>query len=305
VSGAPVLHARFEQVRRDEIVVNLATGVEEPTRINIETWFDERHRQLRSRVVRNGLLIADVVQAATASAPASSDGAVLQFTSGYRAALQDGRARLVPRGGDARSTIVVQIAPREREEVQLDPRTNKPVQLASSSGKWRVQEIAAQPRRERDFVPAILPRAPVRGEVRSSQRLSVASIGSKHVPWPGRTFGGFTFSRAYEDRLAAAFADGARRDGTGIRLTYRRGAAPSETIVMQIAPQAEPAYGFTEGRLTLSFNPIPPSGELALVRLGSQPDAGWLGQFEQAGSFISVRGHSKESVVAAARATRR
>lgn len=303
VSGAPVLHARFEQVRQNEVTLNLATGVEVPTRINVETWFDERHGQLRSRVVRNGFLVADVVRPAAVSRP-PADRAVLEFTSGYRAALENGRVRLVPRGGAAISKIIVEVSPRHREEVTLDPRTNKPAQIASPSGTWRVQLIVAQPRREQDFVPTSTSQAPVRGEVRASEPLSARTITSTRIPWPGRAFVGFTLSQAYDDRLSATFANGAQRPGTGIRLIYRRDAAPRDTIVIQIATRPEPAYGFTEGRLTVSFNPIPPSTELSLVRVGSPPDASWVGQFEQAGSFISIRGRNKGSVIAAARATR-
>jgi hypothetical protein len=304
VSGGAVLHARFEQVKTDEVVVNLSNGIETPTRIEVQTWFDERQGQLRSRVRRNGVLVADVVQPATAASnSANVDRSIIEFTGGYRAALEAGRARLLSRGAGG-PMLLIDIAPLGAETVTLNPHTAKPIEVALTSSAWRVREIAAQPRHEQDFIPASTPRAPVRGEVRASRRVRPSTVTAAQVAWPGRAFAGFRLLRAYEDRLSATFADGVRRDASGFRIVYQRDNDPHSKLVVQMAKLPEPAYGFVEGRLTVSFNPIPPNDALALVHLGRRPRGDWVGQFRHENAFITIRGQHKSSVLAAARAVR-
>jgi len=306
VSAGPVLHARSERTLPNDVVVDLASGQETPTRIEIETWFDQQARELRSRVWRNGVRIADALQQEASAAGPDADRAVVLFARGYRSALESGHARVVSSGGGASAPrITVDVSPDMTEVVSIDRETHKPrtfaVPTAAGKETWQVLSVASRARQRTDFLPEARRPAFVRGSVRSQKEIAGAQVRSSGLAWPGPRFDGYALVRAFADRLVAEGGAAGRRAGRGLRLAYRS-PRHSQPLTIQVSRRAEPAYGFAEGRLTVSFNPLPRLGKIAIVRVGAPPGERWVGQLEHAGSFVTIRSHSKASVIGAARA---
>lgn len=235
-----------------------------------------------------------------------ADRAVVLFARGYRSALESGHARVVSSGGGASAPrITVDVSPDMTEVVSIDRETHKPrtfaVPTAAGKETWQVLSVASRARQRTDFLPEARRPAFVRGSVRSQKEIAGAQVRSSGLAWPGPRFDGYALVRAFADRLVAEGGAAGRRAGRGLRLAYRS-PRHSQPLTIQVSRRAEPAYGFAEGRLTVSFNPLPRLGKIAIVRVGAPPGERWVGQLEHAGSFVTIRSHSKASVIGAARA---
>ena len=305
VSAGPVLHARSERTLPNDVVVDLRPA---------------RKRQLESRL-KPGSISKRVSSAAASGETVWDRGCVaargigsrsrrgssrVLFARGYRSALESGHARVVSSGGGASAPrITVDVSPDMTEVVSIDRETHKPrtfaVPTAAGKETWQVLSVASRARQRTDFLPEARRPAFVRGSVRSQKEIAGAQVRSSGLAWPGPRFDGYALVRAFADRLVAEGGAAGRRAGRGLRLAYRS-PRHSQPLTIEVSRRAEPAYGFAEGRLTVSFNPLPRLGKIAIVRVGAPPGERWVGQLEHAGSFVTIRSHSKASVIGAARA---
>ena len=306
IERGQVLHAIYEQRRPEYLVVDLVSGREHPTVVTIETWFDETKQELRSRTRRNGTVVADVLitAASTPLAPGIAPE-VIDFTRGYRAALQAGHARVL--GGDrpgeaARLSVRL---PSRVTAVTLNPTSFEPASFRAAStprhGAWRIRSLDARARNESDFQRAASRSGAVRGSVRSRKPAGPSALTTSDVRVPRRV-GKFVLERVFVEQLTTQYADRRTRRSRGLRIVYRRAGARAARLVIQVARHPEPAYGFTEGRLTVSFNPIPLRRSIDLARLAASPREQWVGQFRLGDSFITITGTSKAATINAARA---
>jgi hypothetical protein len=77
---------------------------------------------------------------------------------------------------------------------------------------------------------------------------------------------------------------------------------PAGRLIILEALRPELAYGFAEGRYTFNANPIPAR------QVDLQSDAAghaWIGQIRIGALYLTVRGSSRDSVLAAVRALAR
>ena len=332
VGTGPVVHAVIAADDPRGSVIDVDSGRETPVRVEIEYWFDEERRVLRTVVRRNGVVASEFRE--TRAGSESSEGpvrtlpgyepaldpALAGFASGYRTALADGSARAVGEGElDGRAVRWLEFRARGvRERVAVDVETHRPLAIepATPSGdappfRWRVDVLESVPRRSASLGP-LVPRAPapVRGDVRASVPLSAMQAAATLV-WPalwlGERFDDLTLTTIERQELSRGYAPGVAgvsRRGEGLRLVYRGG---GRFVEIQQAPRAEPAYAFGGGRSTFSFNPVPADGFAELTQLGGAggaDDDSWLAQLRRGGVFLSIWGSSRADVLAAARALR-
>lgn len=305
LSGGPVVHARVIRQTRDDVTVDIQTGRETPGTIEVETWYDESRGRLRTQTVRNGSVVANHVAEAgdQGVARAVPDPAVAVFATRYRNALRSGRAEVLEDGAIPRLRVRTTAA--VTQIVTLDARTLRPVAFRTGSGagsvRWTVSEIDARPRAERDFATSPLPGIQ-RGFVARTEPGTVRELAEASSIWLGATFGRFSLDAIHNDVLVSLDASGRRSRGSGYRLVYR--AFDGKTLQLRLSRQPEAAYGFADGRLTLSFAPIPPEGKLQLMR-PSQARGPWTAQFRRVGWFVTVRAARKALALDAARQLRR
>lgn len=300
VSRGSLIHAQVERTTEDDITVDLSSLQETPTRVTVEIWFDEESDRLRTRTMRNGVAIAEAAGTSGEHQP-RLDPVLADFATGYRSALVDGRAASV----DGENRLAVTLASGGKATVTLDATTLRPKSFTVGGGqsrvRWHVQVINTRAPTASDF-PHIKPqRHPTAGAVLKSRAIPVGSSAVAGTPWLGRRFGTFNLVQVWSDDLVRTYADGRRSQSAGRRLVYR---SPSgNRIEVRAAAQAEPAYGFAEGRLTLSFSPVPREGSAAVSHLAGGGGA-WVAQLRFRGSFVTVRAATKELAATAAAALR-
>lgn len=299
VSEGAVVHARVSRQTDDEVTVVLRTGQEVPGLIGIETWYDEQLQRLRTQTFRNGVAVADEVSRSQSGRFSGPDPAVTLFATRYRQSLDAGRAEVIDRA--ARPQLLIAVAAASRQLVTLDEDSLKPVAFESGQSaaavRWAVDEIEARPRVARDFVATS--RSGLRGgSVSRVERGTVKTLSRVGGLWLGRRFAGFTLNRIYADQLVRVAANGRRSVGSGSRLVYR--SPTGDTVQLQLARRPEPAYGYAEGRLTISFAPIPEAGRAHLSRPGGGTGS-WVAQFREREWLVTIKAPTKAIALAAAR----
>lgn len=331
IGAGPVLHARISARLPRTNVVDLASGRAKPQTITIEYWFDEPQGRLRTVVRRGGVLTEEVLQTragATSSrgpvrlaagAEAALDPALAGFVTGYREALERGRAQVVEEDELEGRRIVWLLlgAAAARERVAVDAETYKPLlitpldrQGAASPFSWRVGLVQAVARVEADFAPPRRhPPAPFRGDVRGSEPVSsgqAAAAAAWPALWLGQSWRGLRLVSLERQVLTRGYPPGARvrvTQGEGLRLRY---AVDGEARYVELsqAPFPEPAYAFAGGEATFNGNPVPPEGSIELVELdGAQRAA--IGQLRRDGVYVTIWASSRALALEAARDLRR
>jgi hypothetical protein len=322
IGNGEVVHAVLRTEVPHNVVIELATGEELPTTVEIESWFDRRLGEVRTITHRNGEVVADALErdadAVSAVGPievdprrAPSPGAALSaFLRDYRAALEAEEAQVVDAGMiDGRRVAWLQFeAPSGQvEQVAVDEQTGRPLRLRtlSSTGprlghEWDVVSIATIPRAEEMFSePGPLPAHPSAGSVRQSREASAAEASAelgRSVLWPGRVVEGLELVSLRIQVLARTYPDGTTELGRGVELIYAAADSSGRYLRLQQSPRPEPAYRFTEGRLTFNFNPIPPEG---FVDLAAHGDA-ILGQLRADGVFLTLEASERSVLLSAA-----
>jgi hypothetical protein len=329
VGAAPVVHAIIAADDPRGSVVEVATGRSRPVRIEIESWFDRDRRVLRTVVRRNDAVVGEFRESPAGST--SSDGpvrtlpgyqpaldpALTAFAASYRRSLENGSARVAEKGTLAgRSVRWIEFeAGGVRERVAVDLETHRPLVIEpllpggeSSGFRWSVVELESISRAAADLRPPVRrPPVPVRGDVRSSEPLSVGQAAER-LSWPalwlGEGFAGMALTTIERQELSRGYSPPApalRRRGEGLRLLYRNG---ERYVELQQAPAAEPAYAFAGGRATFSWNPVPAEGLAELVALPGADATGWLMQLRVGGVYLSIWGSSRAVLLEAARMLR-
>jgi hypothetical protein len=306
IGDARVVHVVASRPERDQLLIDLGTGVESPTTLELESWFDVESAELRTTTRRNGVTVADTLTSTGAIPP---DPVVATFVRGYRSALQAAELKVV-RDGRLDGTEVVWVRASlpntRRDEVALDVSTDLPhaFRLAVGSERpgplWRVSAIDSRARRASDFTSREAATGPVAGAIESERTVTLqeaAQLLRGSGRWPGEQVSRLRLDRVVSQELTRTLADRTRENATGVELVYRD--AAGAFVEVSQALTAEPAYGFAEGRLTLGFAPIP-EGALALI-VPERPDALWVGQLRAGDSYITIRGSQRALVVDAAR----
>jgi hypothetical protein len=295
VGDRPVIHAVIQRPAPDNVVVDLRTGRVAPVVVELESWYDERSGQFRVITRHQSRAVADV--RVRKSLPSDVDRTAAVFLSSYRRALESGRAR-------ARGTRLVVTANGVRQQVTLDS-AHRPTAFASverPDAVWHVTLYASVLRDEGDFEAPRPAGTPIAGRVVSSRGISrgqAARLLGPRLATAARDAGG-ELKAVRLQRLISELSDGRTRRATGVELVYR---SRSGLVRLMLARRPEPAYGYVEGRLSYSFNPLPLAEQLDLVR-PSGAGALWLGQARVAGFYVTVRAPSRRQAIATARALR-
>lgn len=317
IGGGRVVHLVATREEGQQTLVDLRDGTARPIRITVETWFDPESGEARTTTRRDGALVADSLSRAEARTPAQPpiplDPAIATFVQDYRDALARGEARIVRRSElDGVRVVWLVLSPSRgrTDEVALNEETNLPVAFRLgvfgelAGGLWRVVEIESKERVAGDFAPSPTAGGPISGRVEGAQAASLAEAADLlrgRALWPGRDPAGLQLRSIRAQTLTRSFAGGPSEKGAGLALHYRNEAGAFVEIREALDP--EPAYGFTEGRLTLGFAPIPEEDALVLVMADSKGST-WLGQFRRAGVYVTIRGSSRDLVIEAAGALR-
>jgi hypothetical protein len=295
VGDRPVIHAVIERSAPDNVVLDFRTGDVAPVLVELESWYDERSGQFRVITRHQSRMVADV--RVRKSLPSGVDRTAAAFLSSYRHALESGRAR-------ARDTRLVVTANGVREQVTLDS-ARRPRAFASveqPDAVWHVTLYASMLRDEGDFETSRPAVRPIAGRVVSSRginRSDAARLLGPRLAARARHSGGQLRARRFQT-LTSELSDGRTRRATGVEFVYE---SRSGLVRLMLARRPEPAYGYVEGRLTYSFNPLPPTEQLDLVR-PSRAGSLWIGQARVAGFYVTVRAPSRQLAIATARALR-
>ena len=317
IGDGRVVHLVATRDEGQQLLVDLRDGTARPIRITVETWFDSESGEARTTTRRDGALVADSLSRAEAPAPTMPpippDPAIAAFVRDYRDALARGEARIVRRSElDGVRVVWLVLSPSRgrTDEVALNEETNLPVAFRLGvSGElagdlWRVLVSGSKARVAGDFAPSPTAGGPNAGRVGDEHAVSLAEAARLlrgRALWPGRDPAGLQLRRIQAQTLTRSFAGGPSEKSAGLALLYRNEAGASVEIREALDP--EPAYGFTEGRLTLGFAPIPEEDALVLVMVGSNGSI-WLGQFHRASVYVTIRGSSRHLVVEVASALR-
>jgi hypothetical protein len=327
VGHGPVLHAAIETESETSAVVDLVTGAAVPVTVRIEQWFDDERRLLRSVVRRDGVVVGETLETPTGGTstfgeierppgtrPALSPP-LAEFVTGYREALEMGAAwedgvgeiggapvrwlSFAVRGGSMR--------------VAVEEASGRPLVLETGSPgapplRWRVVEIGTGERRDGQFAPPARGEVlPVRGDVRSSERVSAAALPPRlswRALWLGPLFAGLPLEAVRLDELSEGYPPVSRRPpahGEGVRLLY--GDWRRSFVEVRQAPRPQMAYGLV-GERTFDGGVLPPEGKVALLEQPGSGGSGWLAQLRRAGNYVALACSSRELCLEAARALR-
>jgi hypothetical protein len=229
------------------------------------------------------------------SLPPGVDRPAAAFLSSYRRALESGRAH-------ARDARLVVTANGVQEQVTLDS-ARRPTAFASveqPDAVWHVTLYASTLRDEGDFETSKPAVRAIAGRVVSSRGINRSQATTLLGPrLAARAFrDGGRLKALRLQRLISELSDGRRRRATGVELVYE---SRSGLVRLRLARRPETAYGYVEGRLTYSFNPLPLAEQLDLVRL-SEARSAWLGQARVSGFYVTVRAPSRQLAIATVRA---
>jgi hypothetical protein len=328
VGAGPVVHAII-RAPTENVYVDLETGRRTPQLAETEIWFDQGRetehtiRRVEGHVVDDMLLspssdsgphptvyscawiTAHPVEAKKVGVSCDPKNAHLDFTphldpalanfvDGYRAALEDGRAKEVRKGEvDGRRVTWLSLAlPGGRtEEIAIEEETGRALRLRRGAQTYEVVVLETLARSEGDF------RTPERkAEPASGQAGKVGAIPLAEAPewvpgalWPGPAVGGISLSEVELQFPTTGFGPYSRRPverGVGVQLRY--GDHPSVLIQQSRVPQA--AYAWIHDYA------VPRAGTVLLGFFG-----GWL---VEDGVYVRIWSQEPDLVLEVARALR-
>ena len=299
VGAGPVVHAVVEYSWPQDVVVELASGVERERVHRAEYWFDEQGGKLRASYSTDG---SEPIEYAESGVMLQLDPALGGFVTQYRDALANGHAQVV---GDAtvdgRPAKRIEFSPGSGgavEEVTVDAKTYAPLSFHSTypprrrSPEWRVLTIESIPRKAADFSVATpsQPRADT-GEVSAAHVVSLATaeraLGARPL-WLGASFGGRALDSVELSQTTAFLSDGTKRQGVVVRLVY---GSVRVSLGRDEAGKYAVGYGNDE-------SPTPPEGSVAVTGNASES---WQGELRRGDFAVLISAPHRESVIAAAR----
>jgi hypothetical protein len=328
VGNGPVVHA-ITRAPTGNVYVDLGTGERTPQHAETEIWFDQARktdhtiRRVEGRVIEDMLLspssdtgprptvyscawiTAHPVEAKKAGVSCDPknvhldftphlDPALANFVDGYRAALEDGRAKEVGKGeldGKAVTWLSLALPGGGAEEIAIEDETGRALQLRRGAQTYDVVVLEALARSHGDF------RAPERrAEPGSGSAGRVGTIPLAEAPtwvpgalWPGATVQGLSLSDVELQFPTTGFGRDSGRPverGVGIYLRYGR---HSEIRIQQSRePQMAYAWGHPDA--------VPRRGTVLLGFFG-----GWL---VKDGVYVRIWSQDPDAVVEVARALR-
>jgi hypothetical protein len=328
VGTGPVVHAII-RAPTGNVYVDLETGERTPQHAETEIWFDQvretEHtiRRVEGRVVDDMLLspssdtgprpavyscawiTAHPVEAKKAGVSCDPKNAHLDFTphldpalanfvDGYRAALEDGRAKEVGKGQlDGKRVTWLSLAlPGDRtEEIAIEDETGRALQLRRGAQTYDVVVLEALARSERDFRPSERKARPASGRAGRVGAIPLAKA-SEWVPgalWPGPAVRGVSLSEVELQFPTTGFGPDSGRPverGVGVKLRY--GGHSRVVIEQSRKPQMAYAWGYDYA--------VPRKGTVLLGFFG-----GWL---VKDGVYVRIWARDPDVVLEVARAMR-
>jgi hypothetical protein len=335
----PVIHAIVEQSSPRQIVIDLASGQERLESHRAEYWYDDEREALRVRLsVGDELLpggeylhtpegfFTDLGRRDQARPP-RLDPALEAFASGYRQALDDGRASVVGEEViDGHEVLILRFSlpsgpsgEQISEDVAIDQDDYRPLRFRFSStaapGRtlpWseapRVVEIETIPRDPGDFEAprATEPRPAGQtgvGERKLSPAEAATALG-RPVFWPGRAVGGVELAEIELRRITTPWTDGRVTKGHALAFQYgvdQRTAhvEGKPSLLMTESSSAEETRHFGFG------GSMPGPGVLRLTGFGNADGSTvdmWYGDMLRDGMYISFQSPRRDLILAAAKA---
>jgi hypothetical protein len=294
IGEAPVIHVIFED-SSSEVVVDVATGAERPRVHRKEVWYDGEHNVMRVRASTDGSVATEYL--VHGPGWTTADPAFAGFTTQYRDALADGRARIV---GDAevdgRAAKVIEFErPNDRaavEQVAVDAETFHPLEITytshggQSSTVLHILRIQSLPYGPALFAPSktVAADTPYAGTVEqrevpvdeAARALGRAPLGLDRTP-----------DAVLLESAKASRGYGRELKGSMIQVTY------GDLEISEARDEAGVrALGIDRGG-----NPLPPQGSMTVYR-GADISWGWL---RRDGVTVWLRAPAKYDLLAAAR----
>jgi hypothetical protein len=326
VSEGPVLHAIVENEDSRAILVDLASGEEtfEPERH--EYWYDDERGEVRARLTVGSEVVNEFHVRRVAGPPSHR---ALAFATGYREALESGKARVVRwETVDGRRAPVLSIAvpgrggdpprmgeaaqPAYTEEVVVDAETFEPLRFRHLYGPdvvagpvhwWRVVSIESIAREDDDF-KAGPPSFPWKSFAPSNDEevptAEAATALGRPALWAGREIDGVPLERIGRVTTAITWIDGRETESPSLLIRYESLDEKRRWLWMQVgeSPETTPRFGPVDGERV-------PAGKVRLMQVEAQDDRSidmWFGNVQRDGVYINMQSPQRELIVAAARA---
>jgi hypothetical protein len=325
VGQGPVVHAVI-RAPTDNVYVDLQTGERAPQQAETEIWFDQTRkiehtiRRVEERVVDEMLLsptsdtgahptvyscawiTAHPVEAKKAGVSCDPKNAHLDFTpqldpalanfvDGYRAALEDGRAKEIAKGeleGKRVTWLSLDLPGGRTEEIAIEDETGRALQLRRGDRTYDV--VVLETRSEGDFRLAKRPPQPAYGSAGRVGGIPLAKA-PEWVPgalWPGPSVRGLSLTEVELQFPRTGFgsdSDPPVERGVGIYLRY------GDHSQIRIQQSREPQMAYAWGS-----DAVPRAGTVLLGFFG-----GWL---IKDGVYVRIWSQDPDIVLEVARALR-
>lgn len=326
VSGGQTLHVVMVAPSQGDRVVDLKTGRTAAPQVTMEVWFDETSDRMRVEVRKGTSLqyagssryALDGGMRATLAAHGVSPSLGV-FVVGYRDALRRGQVQDLGDGavGNRQVDWLRVGEGAAAQTVAVDQQTKLPVIVKTGAGaSWRLRDVDTETTPVASASTAVVVRHPARqlaaageaaaqvsGQVVSSRVASVAQAKTALAQLVAPSHAaGFALAKVSVQMLVVTFSDSHKVHSPGIELRYQ---GESGHAIVQEAMRPEPAYRYVEADKTFNFDPLPPTGQLALAETPviHSTAAVWTGQMRLAtGLYLTVIGSSEHEVVALAQA---
>jgi hypothetical protein len=325
VSAGPVLHAVVENEDSHALLVDLASGQETVEPERHEYWYDEERGELRARLTIGSEVVNEVHVRRVAGPPPSQRA--LAFATGYREALESGRARVVRwETVDGRRAPVLSIAvpgrrdpprmgqppqPAYTEEVVVDGDTFEPLRFRHLYGPdvvagpvhwWRVVSIESIERDGDDF-KAGPPSFPwIRFAPSNDEKVTLDEASSalgRPALWAGRAIDGVPLERIGVVTTTITWTNERETASPSLLIRYEIPGEKGRWLWMQVgtSPETTPRFGPVDGEAV-------PAGKVRLMEVKAHDDRSidmWFGNVQRDGLYINMQSPQRELIIEAAR----
>ena len=325
VSAGPILHVVVENEESRAILVDLASGEETVEAERHEYWYDEERGELRARLTIGSEVVNEF--GGPVSGPPPSHRA-LAFATGYREALESGKARVVrwetvggrrapvlsiavPAWRDPQSDQLVQ--PAYTEEVVVDGDTFEPLRFrhlypgldVATAGPihwWRVLSIESIERDDDDFKPGAPPFRWTKFAPGNDKKVTLdeaATALGRTALWPGPAIEGIPLERIGVVTTTITWTDGRETETPSLMIRYETPGEKKRWLWMSVgtSPEETPRYGPIDGKDV-------PAGKVRLMEVKAHDDRSidmWFGNVQRDGLYMNMQSPHRELIIEAAR----